>query len=139
MNFPYTVRQKVTFRDLDILGHVNNAMYFTFFETARTEYMAEMFDLKRLEALPIILASACCDFRSPAFFGETLLVGTGVSRLGGKSFDLAYRVETDDGRLVAEGKSVQVMYDYASGRTISLPDEFRARVAARQGDWQPLA
>jgi acyl-CoA thioester hydrolase len=137
MNYPYVLIQPVVFRDLDIMGHVNNAMYFTFFETARTNYMFELFELKQLQELPLILASTSCEFRAPAFYGETLLVGTGVARLGSKSFDLLYRVETEGGRLVAEGKSVQVVYDYVSGQTVAIPDLFRERVSARQQGWTP--
>lgn len=136
-NYPHQLLQKVTFRDLDTLQHVNNAVYFTYFENARIAYFFEMMKIDSLNELSIILAEATCSYKSPAYFGETLVIGTGVSRLGNKSFDLTHRVETEDGRLVAIGKTVQVFYDYAQGKTISLPEKFLERVKTLQGDWQP--
>jgi acyl-CoA thioester hydrolase len=133
---PYSIEIEVSFRDLDALGHVNNAVYLTYLETARIKYLLDLLELKRLEALPVIMAEATCVYKSPAFFGERLTVGVGVTRFGGKSFDMAYRIESGDGRLVAIARTVQVMYDYAAARTIAAPESFKAKVRAYQGDWQ---
>lgn len=137
MAFPYTITFPIVFGDLDLMGHVNNVVYFTWFEAARTNYLAELFDCESLADLPVILAETTCRYKAPAFWGETAVVGCGVSRLGTKSFDLVYRVETTTGRLLAEGTSVQVCYDYQTNRTILLPGTFRERVAVRQAGWSP--
>nr|WP_290670251.1 thioesterase family protein [Ardenticatena sp.] len=136
-DYPFTVTIEVQFRDTDAMGHVNNAVYFTYMETARSKYVMRLMNRQGLEALQMILARACCSFRSPAFFGETLTVGVGISRIGNKSFDMVYRIEGPDGRLVAEGESTQVMYDYEAGHSIPVPAAFRARVAEVQGAWSP--
>jgi acyl-CoA thioester hydrolase len=135
--FPYLYRVDVIFRDIDAMGHVNNAVYLTYMETARIRYLSELLGLAGLEGLPFILAEITCSYRTPAFYGEQLHVGLGISRLGTKSFDIAYRIETDGGRLVTTGRSTLVMYDYAAGQTIALSDEFRERVRTYQGDWEP--
>lgn len=133
--FPYQYYLEVVFRDLDAMGHVNNAVYFTYLETARLRYLKELLALDDLLQIPVIMAEATCSYRSPAFYGENLVVGLGISRFGTKSFVMGYKVETDRGRVVATAQTVQVMYDYATGQTIPVPDWFKERVAVRQGNW----
>jgi acyl-CoA thioester hydrolase len=133
--FPYKVAIEVAFRDLDAMGHVNNAVYLSYMETARIKFLVDLLAVKSLHDLPVIMAEATCTFKAPAFFGEQLLVGVGVSRFGSKSFDMLYRIDAGDGRLIAQGKTVQVMYDYAAAQTIVMPEDFKAKVRAFQGDW----
>jgi acyl-CoA thioester hydrolase len=135
-SYPYTLEIEVTFRDLDAQGHVNNAVYLTYMETTRIKFLIELLALKGLQGMPVIMAEVHCSYRSPAFFGEHLRVGVGVSRFGGKSFDMLYQITAGDGRLVAVAKTVQVMYDYAAAQTIPVPESFKQRVRAYQGDWQ---
>ncbi|MBK9051303.1 MAG: acyl-CoA thioesterase [Chloroflexi bacterium] len=135
--FPYQYHLEVVFRDLDAMGHVNNAVYFTYLETARLRYLKELLSLPDLLQIPVIMAEATCSYKSPAFYGENLVIGLGISRFGTKSFVMTYQVETDRGRVVATAQTVQVMYDYAAGQTIPVPDWFKEQVAVRQGNWQP--
>jgi acyl-CoA thioester hydrolase len=137
--YPFSITHTVTFRDLDVLGHVNNAVYFTWFETARVRYMANLLGLGDPATVPIILAETGCRFHAPGQWGDTVEVGCGISRFGGKSFDMIYRVATASDRLLATGTSVLVYYDYASQRSIAVPDDFRQRVAASQGAWRAPA
>src|SRR3954469_1908754 len=133
--FPYKVVIEVAFRDLDAMGHVNNAVYLSYMETARIKYLVDLLAVTSLHDLPVIMAEATCTFKAPAFFGEQLTVGVGVSRFGTKSFDMTYRVDAGDGRLIALGKTVQVMYDYAATQTIVMPEAFKATILAFQGGW----
>ena len=137
--YPYSLTLPVTFRDLDVMNHINNAVYITWFETVRTYYVAELLEIDSPRTLPIILAEITCRYKAPGAWGETVIIGCGVSRLGTKSFDLAYAVTTTAGRSLALGSSVQVFYDYERQSSALLPDSFRQRVAARQGDWRPPA
>src|SRR6476469_8763536 len=134
-SFPYKVIIEVAFRDLDAMGHVNNAVYLSYMETARIKFLVDLLAVTSLHDLPVIMAEATCTFKAPAFFGELLTVGAGVSRFGTKSFDMIYRIDAGDGRLIALGKTVQVMYDYAAAQTIVMPEDFKANVRAFQGDW----
>jgi len=134
-SFPYKVVIEVAFRDLDALGHVNNAVYLSYMETARIKFLVDLLTVTSLHDLPVIMAEATCTYKAPAFFGEQLTVGVGVSRFGSKSFDMTYRIDAGDGRLIALGKTVQVMYDYAAARTLVVPEDFRSKVLAFQGQW----
>lgn len=135
--FPYYEEMAVRFRDIDAMGHVNNAVYFTYMETARTAFFKHFLEIEKPLDLPVILGEACCRYLSAAHFGETLRVGLGVSRWGRKSFDFLYRIEGGDGRTVATGHSVMVMYDYDRHQTFPIPTEFRERIEAFQGAWTP--
>jgi len=81
---------------------------------------------KRLDEIEFILASAKCDFRSPIKWGETVAVRVWPARIGTSSFTLRYEMRVkEDGRLAAEGESVQVAYDYEARRSKPIPDAFR--------------
>ena len=123
------------FRDTDAMGHLNNAVYMTYFEMARTAYWRELTGDRDYQKVPFILAHTTIDFRSPAFVRETLRVGIRVARLGTRSFECAYRIaeETTD-RLVCDGRSVQVIFDYDRGETFPMPEDLKAKVRAFEGN-----
>ncbi len=128
-NYPFSIDIEVIFRDIDSFTHVNNAVYFTYFETARIKFMAHLLGVEGANEIPLILAEAQCSYRSPAYMGEILTVGMRVSHVGNKSFHLAYEVVAADGRLVAEGRTVQVMYDYHTSHSVTIPEEVRVRLS----------
>ena len=109
------------FRDLDAMGHVNNAVYFTYMETARTNFFVKGLGLASPGELPVIVAEATCTYHSALTMGEQMLVQMGVGRIGQRSFDLEYRIASGDGRLVATARTVMVTYDYQSRRAIPIP------------------
>jgi len=119
-------RETVRFRDLDGMGHVNNAVYSTYLEQARLAWFG--ID-EEMPLTDVILARTEIDFRSPLVVGETVSIGVRPSRLGTKSFELEYELRSDD-RLVAEAKSVLVGYDYASGESRPIPGRWRERLSA---------
>ena len=111
------------------MGHVNNAVYFTYFEQARFKHWRSLWNFGE-EQFPgpgVILARAECDYRSPARYGEVLEVRLSVSHLGKTSFMYDYEiVSVDDGRTIATGKSVQVMFDYDKRAPVPIPADIRA-------------
>lgn len=128
---------EVTFRDTDAMGHANNAVYLTWFENGRIGYWRAMQRDTGADyaAVPFVLAHAMIDFRAPAHVGEKLSLGVRLSRLGGRSFDFVYRLVRDaDATVLAEGHTVQVMYDYRAATSVPMPDVFRAQLIAIDGD-----
>jgi acyl-CoA thioester hydrolase len=120
---PITIR----FRDLDAFGHVNNAVYFTYMEMARVEYFKQLGLLTDDFPAPFfIIAEANCQFKVPILMSMALRIRVRVSRLGNSSFDMAYEfVDGITGQMLAVGRTVQVMFDYAVRRTVPLPDRWR--------------
>ena len=125
--FRFVREQEVEFRDLDGLGHVNNAVYLSYIETAKVAYMRDVMGVEAIEELGIV-ADVKMSFRSPAFLGETLAIGARVRRVGTKSLDFEFKVRGRDGRLVAEASSVHVAFDYAAGSAVPVPAEWRRSI-----------
>jgi acyl-CoA thioester hydrolase len=133
MPLPFEISVEVIFRDIDALGHTNNAVYLTYTETARIKYANLLRNGEGLHDWPLILAEVTCTFKSPSYLGEILRIGAWVDRLGTKSFDMHFHVtSTRDERLVAVCRNVLVFYDYQAGASIPIPESFRAAVTAHQ-------
>jgi acyl-CoA thioester hydrolase len=132
-SFRYLHRQLVSLRDLDGFGHVNNAVYLTYLENARVGYLGEVVGARTLPDISNIMASVKIEYRGPASYGDVIEVGVSTERIGTKSFDLAYRVSADDGRLLAEATSIHVMFDYDRDESIVVPADWRERISAYEG------
>jgi acyl-CoA thioester hydrolase len=125
----FVYRERVRFRDLDVMGHVNNAVYLTYIESARVAYLQDLGAAATLEDMSIIVARIEIDFRAPVGFGEEVEISVHASRFGEKSFDLDYVLRVG-GKVVAEARSVLVSYDYGKGEAVDLPEEWREKLAA---------
>jgi acyl-CoA thioester hydrolase len=124
--------EQVRFRDLDALGHVNNAVFLTYFESARIAYWLHATRRQGLGALDMILARAEVDYRSPLGYGESVEISVGCTSMGRSSFVLEGDMhERASGRLVAQSRKVLVHYDYATGRSSPLPDALRRLLLAQ--------
>jgi acyl-CoA thioester hydrolase len=131
--FRYVRSQEVEFRDLDGLGHVNNAVYLSYLESAKVDYFRDVANADRLEDLGIV-ADVQIAYRSPAFFGETLAIGVRVARVGTKSLRFEFEVRGPDGRLVAEASSAHVTFDYETRTPAAVPAEWRQRIEAYEAE-----
>ena len=121
---------------------MNTAVYATYVEWPRVAYMLALARVQghplpaRLDptAFDFIIAEVTISYRSPAFLGEILEVGIRIASAGRTSYVFEYAItERESGRLVATGRSVQVMYDYARGQKKPIPDDFLAAVERLQG------
>jgi acyl-CoA thioester hydrolase len=122
-------REQVRFRDLDAMGHVNNAVFLTYIESARFAFLRHLGAAATVDKMTIIVARIEIDFRAPVGLGDEVAIEVRATRFGDKSFDLEYVLRVD-GQVVAEAKSVLVGYDYGSGRSIAIPDDWREKLAA---------
>jgi acyl-CoA thioester hydrolase len=121
--------ERVRFRDLDAMGHVNNAVFLTYIESARVAFLQHLGAATTLQDMSIIVARIEIDFRAPVRFGEEVAISVRASRFGDKSFDLDYELRVD-GKVVAEAKSVLVGYDYGKREAVPIPEAWREKLAA---------
>lgn len=129
MSNRFTIRFPVRFRDVDVLGHVNNAVYFTYMESARTEYWLRLFGLKSLQEIRFIVAHAECDFKVAAKYGDEIQVSIWTSSIRNSSFVWDYEmINANTSELIATGKTIQVYYNYATRESMSIPDEIRTKL-----------
>ena len=120
--------ERVRFRDLDPMGHVNNAVFLTYLEQARVALFADAGAATGLQDMNMIVARVEIDFKAPVRLGDEVEVAVHASRFGTKSFDLEYELRVE-GELVAQAKSVQVAYDYSRREPVTVPDEWRDKLS----------
>jgi acyl-CoA thioester hydrolase len=126
IDFAYRHRLSVRFRDCDAMGHVNHAVYLTYFEQGRLTFWREVTGSPSPHTR-VIIARAECDYRSLAHFGDELEVRVGIGEIGRSSFTLIYDIVHIVGdRLIASGKTVMVSYDYEKGEPTPLPAATRS-------------
>ena len=135
MKAGFTLVVQATLRDTDALGHVNNAVYVNWLEEVRTSYVYTRRGLQTMAEVDFILASITIHFRSPVYLLETIELRCAPVRIGRTSWDLAYegRARKDD-RLVVEGVSTQVQYDYTARKKTPIPESWRALLTADMVD-----
>jgi len=127
----FTIEIPVRFRDIDGMQHVNNAVYFTYMEQARSEWYRQLMGIQSVAEFDFILAHASCDFKEAIGFGETVVVTATLTKIGNSSFRFAYEIRSKEKRtLFATGESVQVCYDYKAKQAIPIPASFRRMLEA---------
>jgi len=123
----------VLWADMDALGHVNNARYFTWFESARIALLER---LGIVAAGPSrvgpILATTSCDFLAPIRYPARVHASARVSKVGRTSLTIDYEVATSE-RVHARGSSVVVLVDYETSAKVEVPDAVRAAIASLSG------
>ena len=134
---------EVRFVDTDAFGHINNAVYLSYFEAARAGYYAAVMGSPfgtgaQAAERTFVIAEAQVFYRAPAFFGEQLFVGCRFSWTGRSSFGLEYRVRADESvvapaRVIADGSTTQVMFDLERNRVMRVPKELLGQFEAFEG------
>ncbi len=137
--YPVRVEVPVRFRDLDVFGHVNNAVYLTYCEIGRVEYARRVVDPAAGGApgdlFPFVVAEASCRFLAPLVLGQTVVVQVRAPRVGSRSFDLEYRLsDLATGRPVATARTVQVGYDHGVRASAEVPAGYRERIEALEAE-----
>lgn len=131
MRGAHTLIVRATLRDTDAFGHVNNSVYVNWFEEVRTSYVCTRRGLRAINEVDFILASTTVQFRSPVFMMETIEMRCAPIRIGNSSWELAYEGRAQEGgRLVVEGVSTQVQYNYTTREKAPIPAAWRALLAA---------
>ncbi|MCI4357554.1 MAG: acyl-CoA thioesterase [Thermoplasmata archaeon] len=128
--WPGQRRFSIFYHHIDVLNHLNHAVYFPFMETLRCDYYLPVMGQPDPSKLDIILAEATCRYLAPVRYGMEVLGEVAPARpLGRTSFSLLYRFRDPDGTTVyARGRTVVVCYDYANDRKKEIPIDRRARM-----------
>lgn len=132
-DFPVVIEVPVAWGEMDSLQHVNNVVYFRYFESVRMAYFDRLalWDYMRETGTGPILASTSCKFKIPLTYPDTVSVGTTMAEVGDDRCVMRYAVVSHrHGRVAAEGEGVVVAYDYRALRKVALPAEIRARIEA---------
>ena len=142
-DFPVTVRIPVHWSEMDAYGHVNNARYFTWFETARIHYLAQVGMVEKaggpnLSVGPIVAATNA-EYLRPVVFPAELVVGARVSRIGTSSLAMEYAVDdATTGVRYARGGAVLVTLRYPAYEKTPVPADVRAAIEKLEGRSFPV-
>jgi acyl-CoA thioester hydrolase len=134
--FPVIVQQNVIWGDMDSYQHVNNVVYFRYFENARLEYIARLdwFNFEKETGIGPILASTQARFRRPLTYPDAIAIGARLVSLDSDRLLLEHRIVSRDQRqIVTEGQGVIVTYHYANQKKVPVPEELRRRIAELEG------
>jgi acyl-CoA thioester hydrolase len=134
--YPVIVPIPIAWGEMDALAHVNNIVYFRYFETARIAYFEKIgfMEAAHLGGVGPILGEASCKFRKPLAYPDTAWVGVRVSEISADRFTMSLCLVSENlGKIAAEGRAVIVAYDYQAKRKADLPELARQRIAAIEG------
>ena len=129
--FPIHMR----FRDIDGMGHVNNAVFFTYFAEGRLAFFQKISNSTDFSTFSFILAHISCDYLRPVTLNTQLLLEIWVKEIGIKSFGLGYKLEVDlpdESITYAKGESVQVFYDYVENKPIAVSAALKQKLIEYQ-------
>ncbi|MEA2575040.1 MAG: acyl-CoA thioester hydrolase [Chloroflexia bacterium] len=134
IGWKFCLTVEVRFRDVDMFGHVNNAAYLTYIESARVAYYAHLTGLKDPREFDMTVARAEVDFLKPVFYGQTLHVYTRAGRIGNKSWTLEHEMrDSQSGEVVARGSTVIVHFDHVTQASKPLPPEIVELIERHEG------
>ena len=129
-SFKYKTQIETRFADFDMMGHVNNAVYFTYMEIARVKYWntAVKWDWKKTG---VVIAKAELDYHSPVYPDDKISMYVRTSRIGKSSFDLEYllvKLVHGEEVICSKGKTVCVAFDYSTKTSSNIPDNERTKM-----------
>ena len=122
----FTYPVEVRFCDLDSLGHINNAVYLSYFELCRIRWLkstkiSDLFGSR----VPLILAHTAVDYLVPVIWEDTLSCDIGLEKVGNKSFSLKYELKKNNEQICTKAISTQVWFDYKTQKSCAIPQNIR--------------
>lgn len=127
----FVVPWQVIFRDIDAFGHVNNAVYLTYFEWARARLWFELSGGAAARDIGFIVARAEIDFKAQIAL-EPIEIAVRIGEMRTSSFDTHYEIRKQNGVIAATGKVVVVLFDWRTNSKTPIREELRQRVRAAQ-------
>lgn len=130
-DYPMVVELPVAWGDMDAFGHVNNTVFFRYFESARIAYLGEIGFQGEGDELGPILASTHCRFRRPLTYPDTIRVGARTTEVQADRFTMEYRIVSEKlSDVAADGGGVVVSFHYRERRKAPLPEAVRRKIEA---------
>lgn len=126
--FPLTQTQAIVWNDMDALQHINNTVYFRYFEDVRVVMLEklEVFQHMQHSRIGPVVASTRCDYRSPLVYPDTITTVAWVEDIREKRYTMKYQIFShQQERCVAEGEALIVYCDFTSGKSCAIPPETR--------------
>ena len=124
VEYPVVIDERVVWGEMDAFQHVNNTVYFRYFESARIAYFEQIgaMDYFKSKNIGPILASTSCNFRAPLTYPDSIKIAIKVDQIWEKRFSMKIVVYSKNlDRIAAEGDGMIVYVDYSTGKSSSIP------------------
>ena len=135
-SFPVVAKISVRWGDMDSFQHVNNAIYFHYFESARIQYFEAVGWMDIVEQLGIgpILGSTSCRYRTQLTYPDTVYVGAKITEMHEKRFAMDYLIVSEQHpEMVAEGTAIVICYNYQNNKTTQIPEVIHHSIEKLEG------
>jgi len=135
--FKTTLPIQIRFNDIDAMGHINNNVYFSYFDLGKTHYFDKIkpSEVSWTDGL-IVVAHIEVDFLSPIYYKEKISVDTKIMKLGDKSGEFLQQIRNvKNGDIKCRCKSVFVTYNAQTQSSMLIPDDWR-KVIAEYEEWE---
>jgi acyl-CoA thioester hydrolase len=135
-DYPVVIETPVAWGEMDAFGHLNNIVYFRYFESARIAYFykLDLIDMMTKTGIGPILASTSCKFKIPLKYPDKVLIGAKVTDIEEDRFMMGYGVfSTNHKKIAAEGDGLIVTLNYRDSKKVSVPEELRQRILDLEG------
>lgn len=134
IQYKHSVPVQLRFNDIDSLGHVNNSIYFSFYDLGKIRYFSTVRpEMKEIRDIDLVVANVNANFLMPIFLQENVSVQTTTVSIGNKSVKLAQQIVNDRGDIKAVCETILVGFDFKSGETKLISDEWRRAIEAYEG------
>lgn len=134
ITFKHSLPLQIRFNDVDKFGHVNNSVYFSFYDLGKTEYFASVCPHVNWEKDAIMVVHIDVDFLSQIFASDPIVVQTAVSEIGTKSFCLIQRVvDSKTGDVKCVCNSTMVTFDLEKHQSVPLAEEWVDAICKYEG------
>lgn len=135
VKFRHAMPAQIRFSDVDQFGHVNNSVYFSLYDLAKTTYVKEVLSGRmKWNEVGIVVANINANFMSPIFFMDNVNIETATVELGNKSFILMQRaVDAESGVVKCECRTVMVVYDLKTQTPMQMPEEYKQAICEYEG------
>jgi acyl-CoA thioester hydrolase len=131
-DYKYKTPIPIRFSDIDAVGHVNNAIYLTYFEIARLNYWKEIIDWN-LREHGVIVGRSEVNYLKPITLDDEIVCYVRTTRIGNSSFDMMHllaRITPNGEEICTTGKTVCISYDYSLNKSVSIPLKERDKMIA---------
>jgi len=129
-DYKYKTPIAIRFSDIDAVGHVNNAIYLTYFEVARFNYWREVINWN-LRENGVIVGRSEVNYLKPITLEDEIFCYVRVSRIGNSSFDVMHilvRVTPNGEEICTTGKTFCISYDYKANKSVPIPQKERQKI-----------
>ena len=130
INFKHVIPVQIRFSDVDQFGHMNNSVYFSLYDLAKTSYLRDVFGPQDWSKFAMVVANINADFLAPVYFTDSLMIETSVLHLGNKSFTLLQRaVDKETKEVKCQCRTVMVAFDIEQQLPIPIPQDYKEAIS----------